>query len=221
MITDDREQKQKTPGHIFVTCRYANERDPQPVDISIRDAETTEKAYMAEVVPGYLGRENIPDLRIACYDYDDIGALPTVDPAKLSSYLEENPSIREQNRCRPIWYRSLVESAYCIENGRDDYCEQYTGFHLAFDPKFALYRTVNDLGLRHFYRDMNSDVRAELLRRLNEDNPKLEMKELPYIGRIKRKETGESNDLEPGLNKKTDTPDTGNDNRKNPQGRSI
>jgi hypothetical protein len=68
---------------------------------------------------------------------------------------------------------------------------------------------------------MSSNAHAELLRRLNEDNPKLEMKELPYIGRIKPKEMGESNTLEPELKNKSDTPDAGNDSQKKTKRRSV
>jgi hypothetical protein len=140
---------------------------------------------MAETVAKYLDMERIPDLRIACYGYDDTDVLPPAGSMEPSDYLNANPSIQEQNKAEPVWYRSVIESAYCIENGRDDYCDIFTPIDLMFDPKFAIYKTVNELSLRHHYRDMGSDKRAELLKRLNESNPKLEMRELPKIGRPK------------------------------------
>ena len=162
--------------------RRGNDGKSHSVSLDIRTAETTEKAYMAETVAKYVGDKQILDLRIGCYECDDINSLPPVGDTCPRDYLDANRSIREQNLERLIWHRSIIEAAYCIENGRDDYCDDLTVVSLMFDPKFALYRCVNDLGLRHFYRDMNSTLRAELLRRLNEENPKLDMKELPKIG---------------------------------------
>ncbi len=180
MTNNDR--KQKTPGRVFVTYRYENDRVRTPVHLDIRDADATEMVYMAEAVAKHLHKERIPDLRIACYDYDDISALPPVGSTEPGDYLKANRSIQEQNRDRIIWHRSVIESAYCIENGRNDYCNDLTAVCLVFDPNYTLYRTVNDLGLRHYYRDMSGAERSELLRRLNESNPRLELKELPKIG---------------------------------------
>ena len=67
-------------------------------------------------------------------DYDDIAALPSVDSVEPGDYLKANPSIQAQNNDRLIWNRSIIEAAYCIENGRADYCDNLTPVTLMFDP---------------------------------------------------------------------------------------
>ena len=151
-------------------------------------------------------------------DYDDIAALPSVDSVEPGDYLKANPSIQAQNNDRLIWNRSIIEAAYCIENGRTDYCDNLTPVTLMFDPKYALYITVNDLELRHYYRDMGDGQKAEMLRRLNTDNPKLELKELPKIG-ITDKGKGERAGLRKPPDKKPDKPEQVKGSKKKSKGR--
>ena len=78
--------------------------------------------------------------------------------------------------------------------------------------------TVNDLELRHYYRDMGDGQKAEMLRRLNTDNPKLELKELPKIG-ITDKGKGERAGLRKPPDKKPDKPEQVKGSKKKSKGR--
>lgn len=192
-MAQNEERPDKGPGNVFVAYTKGDLGDYKPVSTEYEKSETDMRAYLEKKAELYIPFNSIPNFHYRCFAVEDMSELP------LPSGRLDVRDLEDAHKESPPTTHSLLEACYCIENSRMDYMDKLTELELMFDPRYALYQSVNDTGNRHFYRDMDEGTRGELLRRLNDNNPKLHLTELPVIGGKRQESQAKEIDRDRGM----------------------
>ena len=168
-----------TPATVFVL----SDEHGLPKGIQIQQAAQDDyRGFIAECVRLFGDKAKIENDTLSMFPFKDIKDVPPLKEGNNADYRARLQAAKNSDPLRKQRPVSLLDAAYCIENGIDPLSKHAHRSELEKRPEYNYYTYINKYEGRDHLKAMDSEQRAILLEIINGNNPAQKLERLPLCG---------------------------------------